>query len=68
MAICVYLTQQAMIAIFGPVDSKLSAVFVSIICVGVGIAVYGFLSLKLGLAQKLLGDSVTRIANKLGIK
>lgn len=68
MAICVYLTQQGIIAIFGPVDSKLYAIFVSFICVGVGVVVYGFLSLKLGLAQKLLGSKITKFANKLGFK
>lgn len=68
MAICVYMTQQGMIALFGPVDSKLSAIIISFVCVGVGMIVYGFLSLRLGLAQKLLGERVTKIANKLGFK
>lgn len=68
MALSVYLTQQGMVALFGSVDSKLDAIFVSVICVGVGIAVYGWLSLRLGLAQKLLGSRITKVANKLGFK
>lgn len=68
MAICVYATQRGIIALLGPVDSKVYAMVISILCVGVGVAVYGFLSLRIGLAQKLLGGKVTRIANKLGFK
>ncbi len=37
------------------------------ICGGVGVVVYGFLSLKLGLAQKLLGSRFERLAKKLHI-
>ena len=37
------------------------------ICGGVGVVVYGFLSLKLGLAQKLLGSRFERLVKKLHI-
>jgi len=50
------------------VDSKFSALIYSIICAAVGVAIYGYLSLRLGLAQKLLGERLTRITSKLGIK
>lgn len=68
MAICVFITHQGIIAIFGPVESKLYAIIVTFICVTVGVAVYGYLSLRLRLAQKLLGNRVTKIATKLGFK
>ncbi len=68
MAINVLLVHKLLEVTMGPVDSKLSALLVSIICAGVGIVVYGFLSLRLGLAQKLLGERLTRITSKLGIK
>lgn len=38
------------------------------ICGGIGVAVYGYLSLKLGIAQKLLGSRFEKIARKLHIK
>lgn len=68
MTIVVFITQKSLIAIMGPVDSKLSAMLISIICVGVGIAVYGFLSFKLGLAQKMLGERITKFASKFGLR
>ena len=49
-------------------DTKLMAVVYCIVGVGVGAGVYGFISLRIGLAQKLLGAKVTKIANKLGFK
>lgn len=48
-------------------DSKLQALLIIIVAAGVGAAFYGFVSLKLGLAQKLFGDRLTRITRKLGI-
>ncbi len=68
MAIAVFITQKLLVAIMGPVDSKLSAIIISFICVGVGVAVYGFLSFRLGLAQKMLGERITRLAAKVGLK
>lgn len=68
MTLAVFITQKLLIAIMGPVDSKLSAMLISIICVGVGIAVYGFLSFKLGLAQKMLGERITKFASKFGLR
>nr|WP_106780518.1 polysaccharide biosynthesis protein [Lysinibacillus timonensis] len=68
MTIAVFITQKLLISIMGPVDSKLSAVIISLICVAVGIAVYGYLSFRLGLAQKMLGERITRLATKVGLK
>ena len=51
-----------------PADTKLLALVYSMICAGVGAAVYAFISFKLGLAQKLLGAKITRIAAKFGFK
>jgi len=68
MAISVLIVHKLLELLMGPVDSKFSALLFSIICAGVGVAVYGFLSLRLGLAQKLLGERLTRIMSKLGMK
>lgn len=68
MAISVLIVHKLLELLMGPVDSKLSALLFSMVCAGVGAAVYGFLSLRLGLAQKLLGERLTRIMSKLGMK
>ncbi len=49
-------------------DTKMMALVYCIVGAGVGVVIYGFISLRLGLAQKLLGAKVTKIANKLGFK
>lgn len=48
--------------------SKLQSFLIVLITAAVGVAVYGYLSLKVGLAEKLLGDSVKRLKAKLHIK
>jgi len=68
MAVSVLIVHTLLELLMGPVSGKFSALVYSVICAGVGIAVYGFLSLRLGLAQKLLGERLTRITNKLGFK
>lgn len=68
MAIGVFISHQGLLALFGQVESKISAILVAMVCVAVGIMVYGYLSLRLGLAQKLLGGRITKVANKLGFK
>ena len=37
-----------------------------LICAIVGAVIYGYLSLKTGLAQKLFGERLTKYTNKLG--
>ncbi|MEG0260890.1 MAG: polysaccharide biosynthesis C-terminal domain-containing protein, partial [Lysinibacillus sp.] len=68
MASSVYLTQQGLLAMMGPVEGKYSALMIASVCTFVGIAVYGLLSLRIGLAQKLLGERLTRITSKFGFK
>ena len=68
MALNVVVAYKLLEVMMGPVDSKFSALVFSVICSAVGVAVYGFLSLRLGLAQKLLGERLTRITSKFGIK
>ena len=65
MLIAVYFTLKGLLAI-SPVDGKMQALFYVLICAFVGAVVYGALSLKSGLAQKLFGDRLTRITKKLG--
>lgn len=67
MAITVGLVD-AMLNMIAPAQSKLLAFLYSMICIAIGVGTYGYLSLRLGLAQKLLGARVVKIANKLGFK
>ena len=67
MAVVVWLTHKALYMI-APADSKLLALVYSFVCAGIGAAVYGALSYKLGLAQMLLGDKLQKITRKLGFK
>ncbi|TQR18009.1 putative polysaccharide biosynthesis protein [Psychrobacillus vulpis] len=48
------------------VDSKLEALLVIFISAAIGAAFYGFVSLRLGLAQKLFGERITRFTKKFG--
>lgn len=65
MFVAVHFTLKALLAI-SPVDGKMQALLYVMICAFVGAVVYGILSLKSGLAQKLFGDRLTRITKKLG--
>lgn len=65
MLVAVQLTLKGLLAI-SPVGGKLQALLYVLICALVGVAVYGALSLKSGLAQKLFGDRLTKITKKLG--
>lgn len=65
MLIAVHYTLKGLLAI-SPVDGKMQALLYVMICALVGVVVYGALSLKSGLAQKLFGDRFTRITKKLG--
>lgn len=68
MAACVLLAHKGLVWLFGPVDSKLTSLIVVSICVAIGVYVYAFISFKTGLAQKLLGERISRIAGKFGLK
>lgn len=66
MLIAVFFTLQGLNAI-SPVDGKMQATLYVLICAVVGVIVYGYLSLKTGLAYKLLGDRLRRITAKIGL-
>ncbi|VDG99724.1 Probable cell division protein ytgP [Lysinibacillus sphaericus] len=66
MLAAVVLTRFGLYAIHVP-TGKLQALLYLMICSGVGAIVYGVLSFKSGLAQKLLGDRITRITKKFGL-
>ncbi len=66
MFIAVHFTLKGLLAI-SPVDGKMQALLYVLICAFVGAVIYGALSLKSGLAQKLFGDRLTRITKKLGL-
>ncbi|MFC5604477.1 putative polysaccharide biosynthesis protein [Sporosarcina koreensis] len=65
MLIAVHFTLKGLLAI-SPVHGKMQALLYVMICAVVGVIVYGALSLKSGLAQKLFGDRLTRITKKFG--
>ena len=66
MLAAVVLTRVGLYAIHAPAGKAQAFLYLAI-CSGVGIVVYGYLSLRSGLAQKLLGNRITRITNKLGL-
>ncbi|MGI2326296.1 putative polysaccharide biosynthesis protein [Planococcus sp. YIM B11945] len=65
MAVAVYVSL-AGVDLFLDMDSKLKSIARILIVGAVGAAVYGFLGLRSGIAQKLLGDRLTRITRKFG--
>ncbi|MFJ7934778.1 oligosaccharide flippase family protein [Sporosarcina sp. NPDC096371] len=67
MLISVVATLKGLTAI-SPASGKIHALLYVIICAIVGAAIYGYLSFKTGLAQKLFGDRLTRLTNKLGLR
>lgn len=66
MFIAVFFTLKGLTAM-SVADGKMQALLYIFICAAVGGVVYGYLSLKTGLAQKLFGARLTRITNKLGL-
>jgi O-antigen/teichoic acid export membrane protein len=48
------------------IDGKIDALLVILICASIGGAFYGYTTLRLGLAQKLLGNKITRFTKKFG--
>ena len=55
MFVAVVFTLKGLTAI-SPAEGKIHSFFYILICAIVGAAIYGYLSLKTGLAQKLFGD------------
>ncbi|MEK3975919.1 putative polysaccharide biosynthesis protein [Psychrobacillus sp. FSL K6-1267] len=50
------------------IDSKMEALLVIMVCASIGAVFYGYITLRLGLAQKLFGEKITRFTKKLGFK
>lgn len=48
------------------IDSKLEALVVIIVCALIGALFYGYVTLRLGLAQKLFGEKLTKYTKKIG--
>ncbi|MTD29525.1 polysaccharide biosynthesis protein [Planomicrobium sp. YIM 101495] len=65
MALAVLATLFA-IDFFIPMDAKWQSIIRILIVGAVGGAVYGYLSLKIGIAQKLFGERLTKITRKFG--
>lgn len=65
MFLAVTFTLKGLTAI-SPADGKMQSLLYILICAAVGAAIYGYLSLKTGLAQKLFGERLTRFTKKLG--
>lgn len=65
MAVVVLIVHLVLIFI-DPIDGKFDSLLYIIICAAVGAVVYGYMAFRTGLAQKLLGDRITRIASKFG--
>ncbi|MEV9639980.1 polysaccharide biosynthesis protein [Mammaliicoccus sciuri] len=61
----VWLTTKGLNALHVPVGRWQALLYV-LIGTGVGMAIYGFLSFKSGLAQRLFGDRLMRIAQRIG--
>ncbi|WP_144510884.1 polysaccharide biosynthesis protein [Bacillus sp. FJAT-22090] len=61
----VFITKWGIEHIF-TIDSKLEALFVIILCAFIGAAFYGYVTLRLGLAQKLFGERLTKYTKKIG--
>lgn len=53
--------------LFGGADTKMQALLYILVCAAVGAGVYGYLSLKVGLAQKLFGARLKRLTSKFGL-
>lgn len=66
MLVLAFFTKELLQLFLNP-DSKLQSIVIIAGAAGVGAAFYGFVSLKLGLAQKLFGERLTRFTRKLGI-
>lgn len=65
MFVVVYYVLKGLTA-FSTVDGKMQALLYILICAFIGAVIYGYLSLKTGLAQKLFGERLTKFTDKLG--
>ena len=51
---------------FMAIDTKLEGLLAIIVCAGIGAIFYAFVTFRLGLAQKLFGERLTRFTKKFG--
>lgn len=65
MAVAVF-ASLAVLDLFIGMDSKLQSIFRILIVGAIGGAVYGYLGLRTGIAQKLLGERLTKYTRKFG--
>ncbi|MHA6260406.1 putative polysaccharide biosynthesis protein [Sporosarcina sp. CAU 1771] len=65
MFVAVSFTLKGLLAL-SLVDGKMHALLYILVCAFVGAVIYGYLSLKTGLAQKLFGERLTKYTKKLG--
>lgn len=56
MMVGVYVVQLGLTSVIDPTESKLVAILVLIVCVLIGVAIYGFLTIGSGLAGHVLGN------------
>lgn len=68
MVVAIYIVRFVLGFVLPEPNTRWIAMIYLFICGGAGVVVYGFLALKLGLAQKLLGSRFERLAKKLHIK
>lgn len=66
MLIPVYFVYYGLHSIMNP-ESRAQGLLLILICATIGAVIYGFLSLKSGLADRLFGDRLTRFKRKLGM-
>ena len=67
MTVAAYLARLLLCTFLSP-DSKIQSFIIVMVVGGLGVAIYGYLALKLRLADQLLGDKVAGIRRKLKIK
>lgn len=65
MLILVFLSKWGIEKMF-VIDHKLEALVVIGVCAAIGAAFYGYVTLRLGLAQKLFGERLTKYTKKIG--
>lgn len=67
MAAFVIVAHKVLVILFGVAHTKMLALMYLVVCISIAVAVYAFLSFRIGLAQKLLGEKITKIVGKFGL-
>lgn len=66
MAVPVYGLYRLLLLVFSP-ESVFQSILIILLCAGLGAAIYGYLGLKSGLADRLFGDRLQRLRQRLHI-